>query len=162
MVGPAGPTPTSADAPLLPLPLSVYLFSPLPFLSPESLAHSQWQLRTPFLQLLLSIREENKREKKDQVHQVETSSPLSLVSLIFEFLCSCCSFFVLCVLQTRWIEKLEVHLGASGEHFPSAAPEAAQHLKHLRILVPKLMLILHHLPSITPRHPLPNGKRGMN
>jgi len=50
--------------------------------------------------LLREIGDKKLGESVEQDHQVETSSPLSFVSLIFEFSCSCFSCFVLCVLQT--------------------------------------------------------------
>jgi len=79
--------------PLFTLRLSLHSFPPLPFFSLETLLHSQCQLRVSFHQLTLLIREEKKREKKYQGHQLEIPSSLSFISLIFEFLCSCCSCF---------------------------------------------------------------------
>jgi len=96
-----------AGAPLLPLPLSLHSFSPLSFSSPESSALALFSTSKVQHQQIIIVAKGNKREKLgesvEQDHQMETSSPLSFVSLIFEFLCSCCSCFVLhvlCVLKT--------------------------------------------------------------
>ena len=115
-------------------PAPPFLFSLSYFF--HSLTHSFPNQSTPFfpgckfrnfnLHLPLLIREEKKREKKGQAHQVEIPSSLSFVSLIFEFLCSCFSCFVLRVLRVLkigWIAKLEEHLGASEDTLIPQHPE---------------------------------------